>query len=297
MSTTLKPLDQQVIVITGASSGIGLATAQEAAARGAQVVLVARSGDVLEAVVAAIEAHGGTALAVAADVGERAQVERAAAAAIARFGRIDTWVNNAGATIYGRLEEVSEADSRRLFDTNFWGMVNGSLAALPHLRRQGGALINVGSEASELPIPMQGMYTASKHAVKGFTDTLRVEVAAVDGAPVSITLIEPTAVNTPLPQHARNYMDREPTLPSPQLDPHQVASAILTAATTPRRDVKVGVIAMFDTAAQKLLPGLGDSIAALQVPRQRTDAPPENPAGALHAPGGTGRIYGRGAGR
>jgi short-subunit dehydrogenase len=296
MSTSLKPLDRQVIVITGASSGIGLATAQEAAARGAQLVLVARSGDVLEAVVATIEAHGGAALAVAADVAEREQVERAAAAAIARFGRIDTWVNNAGGTIYGRLEEVSEADSRRLFETNFWGMVNGSLAALPHLRRQGGALINVGSEASEVPIPMQGMYTASKYAVKGFTDTLRVEVAAVDGAPVSITLIEPTAVNTPRPQHARNYMDREPRLPSPQLDPHQVASAILDAATTPRRDVKVGVIAKLDVAAQKVLPGLGDHIAALQVPRQQTDAPPENPAGSLHAPGGTGRIYGRGAG-
>ena len=296
MSTTLKPLDRQVVVITGASSGIGLATAQEAAARGAQLVLVARSGDVLEAVVATIEAHGGTAMAVAADVAEREQVERVAAAAIARFGRIDTWVNNAGGTIYGRLEEVSEADSRRLFETNFWGMVNGSLAALPHLRRQGGALINVGSEASEVPIPMQGMYTASKHAVKGFTDTLRVEVAAVDGAPVLITLIEPKAVNTPLPQHARNYMDREPRLPSPQLDPHQVASAILDAATTPRRDVKVGVIAKLDVTAQKVLPGLGDSIAALQVPRQQTDAPPENPAGALHAPGGTGRIYGRGAG-
>ncbi len=110
-------------------------------------------------------------------------------------------------SIYGRLDEVSEEDSRRLFDTNFWGVVNGSLVALPHLLKQGGALINVGSEVSDAVVPLQGMYSASKHAVKGFTDALRVEIEEVDKAPVSITLIQPTAVNTPYPQHAKNYMD------------------------------------------------------------------------------------------
>jgi short-subunit dehydrogenase len=296
MAIALQQLDRQVIVITGATSGIGLATAKNAAARGASLVLVARGADVLDAVAATIAADGRAVLCVPADVADRAQVDQVAAAAIARFGRIDTWVNNAGCTIYGRLDEVSEADSRRLFETNFWGMVNGSLAALPHLRRQGGALINVGSEASEVPIPMQGMYTASKHAVKGFTDTLRVEVEQVDGAPVSITLIEPTSVDTPLPQHARNYMDREPTLPSPKLDPHQVADAILDAATTPRRDVKVGTIATLDVAVQKTLPALGDRVAPLQVPRQQRDEPPVQPAGALYTSGGDGRIYGKAGG-
>jgi short-subunit dehydrogenase len=296
MSVSLKPLDRQVIVITGASSGIGLATARDAAQRGASLVLVSRSGDVLEAVAGTIAAEGAQVLSVAADMADRKQVEHVAAEALARFGRIDTWVNNAGCTIYGRLDEVSEADSRRLFETNFWGMVNGSLAALPHLRRQGGALINVGSEASEVPIPMQGMYTASKHAVKGFTDALRVEIEHLDSAPVSITLVEPTSVDTPLPQHARNYMDREPTLPSPMLDPHQVADAILDAATTPRRDVKVGVIAKLDVAVQKALPALGDRIAPLQVPRQQRDEPPANPAGALHVPGSEGRIHGKAGG-
>ncbi|MBB3222823.1 SDR family oxidoreductase [Pseudoduganella umbonata] len=296
MANTLKPLDRQVIVITGATSGIGLATATNAAARGAKVVLVARGADVLDAVAATLAAQGAEVLCMPADVADSAQVAQVATAAITRFGRIDTWVNNAGCTIYGRIEEVSEADSRRLFETNFWGMVNGSLAALPHLRRQGGALINVGSEASEVPIPMQGMYTASKHAVKGFTDTLRVEVEHVDGAPVSVTLIEPTSVDTPLPQHARNYMDREPTLPSPKLDPHQVADAILDAATTPRRDVKVGVIAALDVAVQNALPALGDRIAPLQVPRQQRDEPPAHPSGALYTSGGDGRIYGKAGG-
>ena len=136
MSVKLKPLDQQVIVITGASSGIGLATAETAARKGAKVVLAARSGETLEEVAARITAEGGQALSVPCDVSDRAQVNRLAQEAIAHFGRIDTWVNDAGIAIYGRLDEVSEEDSRKLFETNFWGVVHGSLAALPHLKRR-----------------------------------------------------------------------------------------------------------------------------------------------------------------
>lgn len=294
MSSPLKPLNRQVMVVTGASSGIGLATAQEAAKQGARLVLAARGGDVLDAVVQGLVENGFEAIAVVADVAERAEVERIAQAAIARFGRIDTWVNNAGGTIYGRLDQVSEEDSRRLFDINFWGMVHGSLVALPHLRRQGGALINLGSEASEVAIPMQGMYSASKHAVKGFTDALRIEVEQVDGDPVSITLIEPTAVDTPLPQHARNYMEREPKLPSPQVDPHEVAAAILHAAIVPMRNVRVGMMAELDIMLGRLAPGLADRLSVVQVPRQQQDIPPRNPGGALYSTGANGRIYGAG---
>ena len=131
MSSPLKPLNRQVVVITGASSGIGLATAQEAGKQGAKLVLAARGADVLEAVVRGLVENGVEAVAVVADVAERAQVERIAQVAIARYGRIDTWINNAGGTIYGRLDQVSEEDSRRLFDINFWGMVHGSLVAPP----------------------------------------------------------------------------------------------------------------------------------------------------------------------
>src|SRR5690606_28851654 len=237
-----KPLDQQVIVITGASSGIGLCTALSAAEQGARVVLAARSLDVLEEAVATITSAGGQALAAQCDVSRRADVDAVARLAHPRFGGIDTWVNNAGVSIYGRLEQVSEADSRRLFDVNLWGVVNGSLAALPFLRASGGVLVNVGSEVSDAVIPLQGMYSASKHAVKGFTDALRVEEEHVAGSPVSIVLVQPTATDTPFPQHARNYMDQEPKLPTPLIDPSDVAAAILRAASQGGRATQVGAM-------------------------------------------------------
>lgn len=292
MDHSLKPLNQQVVVLTGASSGIGLCTALLAAERGARLVLVARSANTLSDLVAQIRQAGGQAISVVADVGDRQQVLSVAQAAISHFGRIDTWINDAGVSIYGRLDEVNEADSRRLFDTNFWGVVNGSLAALPHLKAHGGALINVGSEVSDAVIPLQGMYSASKHAVKGFTDALRVEIENVDHAPVSVTLIQPTAVNTPYPQHAKNYMDREPKLPTPQIDPRQVAEAILEAATEGGRDVKVGSMSVLNTTVSKLMPGLGDRLSARQVDRQQEDAAPRRPEGTLYEPGMTGAIYG-----
>ncbi len=292
MSASHLPLDRQVIVITGASSGIGLCTAQLAAARGARLALVARSEETLEALVAQVVKGGSEAIAIVADVGDRNAMLATAQRASAHFGRIDTWINNAGVSIYGRLQEVSESDSRRLFDTNFWGVVNGSLAALPYLREQGGALINIGSEMSEAVIPLQGMYTSSKHAVKGFTDALRVEVVELEGAPVSITLIQPTAVNTPFPQHARNYMDQEPKLPTPQIDPKDVAEAILKAATDGGRDVRVGAMAVMNTAVFKLMPSLGDKLSARQAERQQWALPPQDPLGTLYRPGVTGRIHG-----
>jgi short-subunit dehydrogenase len=290
----LKPVEEQVIVITGASSGIGLATAQAAAVRGARVVLAARSIETLERICRDIEQAGGEAMAVEVDVGRREDMERLAQVAIERFGRIDTWINNAGVSIYGRLEEVSEADSRKLFDTNFWGIVNGSLAALPHLRQQGGALINVGSEVSDAVVPLQGMYSASKHAVKGFTDALRIEVSELDDAPVSITLIQPTAVDTPYPQHAKNYMDQEPKLPTPQIEPEKVADAILDAAAKPERDVRVGAMSVMNTIAAKVMPSAADKMSAKQADRQQYDEPPRNPDGALWQPGGEGMVHGSG---
>ncbi len=294
---SLRPLAQQVIVVTGASSGIGMATVLTAARKGAKVVLAARSDETLSSIVRQIAATGGTSMSFHVDVTDRAQLERLADETLDRFGRIDTWVNNAGVSIYGRLDQVSEADSRRLFDVNFWGIVNGSLVALQHLRTRGGAIINLGSEASEEVLPLQGMYCASKHAVKGFTDALRVEIEEVDHAPVSITLIQPTAVDTPYPEHARNYMDREPKLPDPMIDPQRVADAILDAACHHRRDVKVGMQAKLNTLLAKLAPQLADKMAARYVDRQQREDPPMHPEGTLDEPGQSGRVHGRGAPR
>jgi len=283
MEIKLKPIDEQVIVITGASSGIGLATAQLAARKGAKVVLACRSGNALEEITNHMNSSGETrAIYVTADVADRNQVQKIADAAIREFGRIDTWINNAGVSIYGRLDEVNEEDSRRLFDTNFWGVYNGSLVALKYLKVHGGALINVGSEVSEAVVPLQGMYSASKHAVKGFTDALRVEIEEVDKAPISITLIQPTAVDTPYPQHAKNYMDKEPKLPSPMIEAEQVAEAILDAAINPTRDKKVGFLAKVNTTLSKIAPSLGDKISAMEAKRQHYDEDPRTPEGALY---------------
>jgi short-subunit dehydrogenase len=255
MGLRLKDLADQVVVITGASSGIGLCTAKMAAERGARVVLAARSENGLAQAAAEIERDGGAAATVVADVARPEDAQRIAETAIAAFGGIDTWVNNAGVSIYGRLTEIDLEDARRLFDTNFWGVVNGSNAAIPHLREHGGALINIGSMVSEQAIPLQGIYVASKHAVKGYTDTLRLELEE-DGAPISVTLVKPAAIDTPFFEHAKNYMESAPKPPAPVYDPTVVARAILECAERPVRDVFVGgggrMIAGMGTVAPRL---------------------------------------------
>lgn len=273
MHVRLKRLGDQVLVITGASSGIGLVTAREAARRGARLVLAARSEDELRRLADELRGQGSEALPVAADVGREEDVRHIADAALRHFGDFDTWVNNAGVSIFGKLEEVSTEDSRRLFDTNFWGVVYGSLTAVRHLKQRGGALINLGSVVSERAFPVQGMYSASKHAVKGFTDALRMELEA-EGAPVSVSLVKPTSIATPFPQHARNYLPVEPTLPPPVYAPELVAEAILHCAEHPERDVPVGTPAAVMTALEQVSPRAMDWYAeAKAIPQSMTDQP------------------------
>ena len=239
MALSLKPIGQQVIVITGVTSGIGLATARMAAKRGAKLAMAARTERDLRQLEEEINSAGGQAIAVAGDVGSRAVIAQLAEAAISRFGGFDTWVNNAGVSIYGPVADSNDEDNRRLFETDFWGTVYGSQEAVRHLKTRGGALINLGSVVSDRAIPLQGIYCAAKHAVKGFTDTLRME-AEQEGWPISVTLIKPTGIDTPFTQHARNNMPEEPTLPPPVYGPGEVARAIgrpgaARAAITPER--------------------------------------------------------------
>ena len=286
-----KALRDQVMVITGASSGIGLATARMAAQAGVRVVLAARSGDTLARIAREIEGAGGHAVAVAADVGQRADVQAVADRAIAAFGGFDTWVNVAGLTIYGPLSKVSDADHERLLQTNLWGTVYGTLIAADHLRGRGGSIINIGSVASDLAFPFQGMYCASKHAIKGFTDAFRMELAD-EGAPISVTLIKPTSIDTPLPHRARNYMDHEPMLPPPVYRPEEVARAILHAAVHPERDIVVGGGGKALTSLKEFSPGTYDLLAPAIIALQKRREAPRNPDGTLHGPGQDGETRG-----
>ena len=297
MAIRLKPIKDQVIVITGASSGIGLATALEAAKRGACVVLASRDETDIMNAADQIAAAGGHATPVIVDVGEQGSVESLAEEAIATYGRIDTWVNNAGVSIYGKLEEVPIDDAHRLFETNYWGVVHGSLAALPHLRMNGGALINVGSELSETAMPLQGHYAASKHAVKGFTDTLRMELHK-EGAPISVTLIQPAAIDTPYPEHAMNYLGVEPKHAPPVYAPEIVADAILACAESPRRNLRVGGAAKLFTAMEKVAPSLGDRMKEMTAfDQQRTDEAPLDDDTLYSPRPGDGRVRGNYPGR
>lgn len=278
----LKPIRDQVLVITGASSGIGLVTARTAARRGARVVLVSRDETDLAEAVRSIRAEGGQAEYVVADVADANALRHAADEAQRHFGGIDTWVNNAGVSIYGRILEVSEDDARRLFETNYWGVVHGSLIAVERLRTRGGAIVNIGSVLSDTAMPLQGHYTASKHAVKGFTDTLRVELEH-EQLPVSVSLVKPAAIDTPYTEHARNYLEVEPKHAPPVYAPELVAEAILACAERGLRDVKVGESAKLFTTTETLAPALGDRMKRGMFQQQRSDRPKRGTE-TLHAP-------------
>lgn len=275
MKTKLKSLSEQVMVITGATSGIGLTTARMAARQKARLVLAARNEDALLQLAGEITSAGGEALAVPTDVTRKEDVTRLADAAVARFGEIDTWVNDAGGSIYGLIRNVPVEDERKLFEVNYWGVVYGSRIAADFLREHGGAIINIGSVASDRGMPLQSAYSASKHAVKAFTDALRVELEK-EGAPISVTLIKPAAIDTPFFRHAKSYMDAQPVEPSPMYAPETVAKAILYAAQHPVRDLLVGGKAPVESLLGRLFPRLGDRIVkATMFEGQKSDRRPQ----------------------
>ena len=246
-----RELSQSVVVVTGASSGIGRATALAFARAGASVVLTARRVAPLQAAAAECERLGSGALAVPADVRDAAALERVAAEAQARFGGIDVWVNNAGVTLLGRFEDAPGDLWREVLETNFFGAVNGARVALPHLRRRGGGtLINVGSVNSRVGAPYASAYVASKFAIRGFAECLRDEVR---GEGLDVCTVMPASIDTPLFQHAANFAGRPVKPLRPIIRPQRVAAAIVRCAKRPRREIVVGfsgrqLIALHDLA-------------------------------------------------
>jgi len=246
MNVRLLPLRDQVTVITGASSGIGLVTARQAARAGARVVLAARNAASLDTAVEGIRRDGGRAIRVVADVADPRQVDAIAEAALGEFGRIDTWVNNAAVSMYGRVMQLTVEDMRRQMDVNYWGQVHGSRTAVRHLRDRGGALINVASALADRAIPLQANDCAARHAVRAFTDALRMELAD-EGAPVSVTLVK----------HV------------PRVDePEVVSEVILHAAGHPVRELIAGGSGAGAVAAATLI-GAAAGLAFTRVARTR----------------------------
>ena len=293
MKAKLKNIRDQVIVITGGSSGIGLATARLAAEQGAQVVVAAREGNALLELVDQMKSQNKRVAHVVADVSKEEDVRKIASAAIAEFGRIDTWVNNAAVSIYGKIEDIPIDDAQRLFETDFWGVVHGSRVAIEHMKSTGGALINIGSVLSDRAIPLQGFYSAAKHAVKAFTDSLRMELEH-DELPIVVTLIKPGAIDTPYVEHAKNFMEVEPKHVGPVYSPKLVAQAIVHACEHPTRDMFVGGGAKGMSLAGKIAARFTDRAMEKAMFRgQRSDYPAGAFGGdSLYSPSDDGREYG-----
>ena len=261
-----RDLSSSVVVITGASSGIGRATALAFAAAGSTVVLAARREAALRDVASECEGKGARALAVPTDTRDEAAVRRLAESAIQEFGGIDVWVNNAAVTLFGRFDETPPDLWREVIETNVFGYVNGTRAVVPHFRaRRAGTIINVASVNSRVGGPYVSSYVASKFAVRGFAECVRDELR---GEGIDVCNVMPASIDTPLFQHAGNYMGRAAKPLRPILHPRRVATGVVRCAKRPRREVIVGFSGRQLVAMHELAPWLFERLMTKNIERE-----------------------------
>ncbi len=264
----------KVVVVTGASAGIGRATAVEFARRGCRVALLARGADGLAGAAREVEAAGGQALVIPTDVALPDQVETAAEQIESELGPIDIWVNSAMVTVFSPVREMKSHEYRRVTEVTYLGTVHGTLAALSRMRpRNRGTIVQVGSALAYRAIPLQSAYCGAKFAVRGFTDALRSELIH-DGSAVRLTMVQLAAFNTPQFDWARTHVDRQPQPLPPIFQPEEAARGIVHAAFHPRRELWVGWPTVKTILANRLAPALLDRILAKRAYEgQQTDEP------------------------
>jgi NAD(P)-dependent dehydrogenase (short-subunit alcohol dehydrogenase family) len=270
----LKPINQQVVVVTGATSGIGRATALLFAKKGAKVVVSGRHKQELETLTDEIRQNMGHATSVPADVTDFEQVKELADKTADVYGRIDTWVHIPGVMMYARFEETKPEEFKRMLEVNLLGQIYGAKAALPYLKRgDGGALIHISSIEAVRSLPYQSAYAASKHGMVGFLDALRLELKD-EGARVSVTNIKPAGINTPLYDKALTRLGVKPRPVPPIYEPEDVAKVIIYAAQRPVRELTVGGAGKALGVTQLLSPKLADrTLLGIAFRGQKTGKP------------------------
>ncbi len=292
-----------IVVVTGASSGIGRATALAFATRGSAVVLAARRQPALNEVARECESAGGQALAVPTDVSDFKAVDELARRAVQRFGRIDVWVNDAAVTLFAPFLEAPLEDIRRVLEVNVIGYVHGAKAALPYMKEQGaGVLVNVSSVVGVVPQPYTHAYSMSKAAVKVLSESLRQELM-LEGSrsrKIKVASVLPPTIDTPFFNHTANYTGREVKAMPPVYTPERVARTIVNLVRVPRREVVVGPMGRNLVLQAKLAPGLAGRAMAVQVDKAHLSRTKPAPAseGNLYVPApDTGSLHGEWNGR
>src|SRR5829696_704083 len=271
----LKPIEEQVVVLMGASSGIGRETALRFAERGARVVVSARGEEGLASLVEEIRREGGEATYVVADTSEFDQVKVVAERAVEEYGTLDTWVHLAAVGLFATFEQTTPEEFARLIDVNLMGQVYGAMAALPHIKREGrGALIHISSVEAKRSFPLHSAYGASKHGIDGFLEAVRVELKH-EGWPISVTQVMPGTINTPFFDKGRTKLGVKPVGVPPIYEPQTVANIILYAAENPARDLVCGGAAQLMIINQRLSPRMVDAILTTRAgfSSQMTDEP------------------------